>query len=43
MINIEIVKSSENNLYIFTKNFSQEIHDKLVTKFLGLHAEEYKD
>jgi hypothetical protein len=27
---------------IFTKNVSQEIYDKYVMKFLGVHAEEYK-
>jgi hypothetical protein len=42
IINIEFVKSIENDSDIFTKNISQEIHDKHVTKFLGVHAEEYK-
>jgi hypothetical protein len=42
IINIEFVKSIENNSDIFTKNVSQEIYDKHVTKFLGVHTEEYK-
>jgi hypothetical protein len=42
IINIEFVKSIENNSDIFTNNFSQEVYDKHVTKFLGVHAEEYK-
>jgi hypothetical protein len=42
IINIEFVKSIENDSDIFTKNVSQEICDKHVTKFLGVHAEEYK-
>jgi hypothetical protein len=42
IINIEFFKSIENNSDIFTKNVSQEIYDKHVTKFLGIHAEEYK-
>jgi hypothetical protein len=40
MINIEFVKSIEKDSDIFTKNVSQEIYDKHVTKFLGVHAEE---
>jgi hypothetical protein len=40
IINIEFVKSIENNSDIFTKNVSQEIYDKHVTKFLRIHAEE---
>jgi hypothetical protein len=42
IINIKLVKSIKNNSNIFTKNVSQEIYDMHVTKFLGLHAEEYK-
>jgi hypothetical protein len=42
IINIEFVKSIENDSDIFTKNVSQEIYDKHVTKFLGVYAEEYK-
>jgi hypothetical protein len=42
IINIEFVKSIENNSDIFTKNVSQEIYDKYVTKFLGVLAEEDK-
>jgi hypothetical protein len=42
IINNEFVKSIENDSDIFTKNVSQEIYDKHVTKFLGVHAEEYK-
>jgi hypothetical protein len=41
IINIEFVKSIEKDSDIFTKNVSQEIYDKHVTKFLGVHAEEY--
>jgi hypothetical protein len=41
IINIKIVKSIEKNSDFFTKNVSQEIYDKDVTKFLGVHAEEY--
>jgi hypothetical protein len=41
IINIEFIKSVENDSDIFTKNVSQEIYDKHVTKFLGVHAEEY--
>jgi hypothetical protein len=42
IINIEYVKSIENDSDIFTKNVSKEIYDKHVTKFLGVCAEEYK-
>jgi hypothetical protein len=42
IINIEFVKSIENNSDIFTKNVSQEIYDKHVTKFLRVHAEKYR-
>jgi hypothetical protein len=42
IINIEFVKSIENDSDIFTKNVSQKIYDKHVTKFLGVNAEEYK-
>jgi hypothetical protein len=42
IISIEFVKSMENDSDVFTKNVSQEIYDKHVTKFLGVHAEEYK-
>jgi hypothetical protein len=42
IINIEFVKSIENNSDIFTKNVSQKIYGKFLTKFLGVHAEEYK-
>jgi hypothetical protein len=42
IINIKFVKSIENDSDIFTKNVSQEIYDKHVTKFLGVHTEEYK-
>jgi hypothetical protein len=42
IINIEFVKSIENDSDIFTKNVSQEIYDKHVMKFLGVHPEEYK-
>jgi glutamate dehydrogenase/leucine dehydrogenase len=38
IINIKFVKSIENNSDIFTNNVSQEIYDKQVTKFLGVHA-----
>jgi hypothetical protein len=40
IINIKFVKSIESDSDIFTKNVSQEIYDKHVTKFLGVHAEE---
>jgi hypothetical protein len=39
IINIEFVKSIENDSDIFTKNVSQEIHDKHMKEFLGVHAE----
>jgi hypothetical protein len=42
IINIEFVKSIENDSDIFTKNVSQEIYDKHMTKFLGVHTGEYK-
>jgi hypothetical protein len=42
IINIEFVKSIENDSDIFTKRVSQEIYDKHVTKFLGVHIGEYK-
>jgi hypothetical protein len=42
IINIEFFKSVKNNSDVFTKNLSQEIYDKHVTKFLAVHAEEYK-
>jgi hypothetical protein len=42
ILNIKLVMSIENNSDIFTKNVSQEIYDKHVTKFLSVHAEEYK-
>jgi hypothetical protein len=42
IINIEFVNSIEDDSDILIKNFSQEIYDKHVTKFLGIHAEEYK-
>jgi hypothetical protein len=42
VINIEFFKSIENDSDIFKKNLSQEIYDKHVTKFLGVHAEGYK-
>jgi hypothetical protein len=42
IINIEFLKSIENNSDIFKNNVSQEIYDKHVTKFLGVCAEEYK-
>jgi DNA-dependent RNA polymerase auxiliary subunit epsilon len=42
VINIEFVKSIENDSDIFKKNLSQEIYDKHVTKFLGVHNKEYK-
>jgi hypothetical protein len=42
IINIEFVKSIENNSDIFTENVGQEINDKHVTEFLGVLAEEYK-
>jgi hypothetical protein len=42
IINIEFVKSIENDSDIFMKNVSQETYNKHVTKFLGIHAEEYK-
>jgi hypothetical protein len=42
IFNIELVKSIENDSDIFTKNVSQEIYEKHVTKFLGVHTEEYK-
>jgi hypothetical protein len=42
IINIDIVKSIENDSDIFKKNVSQEIYDKHLVKFLGVHAEEYK-
>jgi hypothetical protein len=42
IIKIEFVKSIEKDSDIFTKNVSQEIYDKHVTKFLGVYAEEYK-
>jgi hypothetical protein len=42
IINIELVKSIENDSDIFTKNVSQEVYDKHVTKFLGVHTEENK-
>jgi hypothetical protein len=38
----EFVKSIENDSDIFTKNVSQESYDKHLTKFLGVHAKEYK-
>jgi hypothetical protein len=40
IINIEYVKSIENDSDIFRKKVSQEIYAKHVTKFLGIHAEE---
>jgi hypothetical protein len=42
IIKIKFVKSIKNYSNTFTKSVSQEIYDKHVTKFLGLHAEEYK-
>jgi hypothetical protein len=42
IIDIEFVKLIENDSDIFTKNISQEIYDKHMTKFLGVYAEEYK-
>jgi hypothetical protein len=42
IINIEFFKTIENDSDIFTKNVSQEIYDKHVTKFLGIHAGKYK-
>jgi hypothetical protein len=42
IINIKFFKSIEKDPDIFTKNISQEIYDKHVTKFLGIDAEEYK-
>jgi hypothetical protein len=42
IINIDFVKSIKNDSDIFTKNVSHEIYDKHMTKFLGVHAEEYK-
>jgi hypothetical protein len=42
IIIIQFVKSSENIFDIFTKNVSQEIYDKHMAKFLGVHAEDYK-
>jgi hypothetical protein len=43
IINIKFFKSIENDPDIFTKKVSQEIYDKHVTKFLGVHTEEYKN
>jgi hypothetical protein len=42
IINIEFVKSIENDSDFLTKNVSQEIYEKHVTKFLEVLAEEYK-
>jgi hypothetical protein len=42
IINIKFVKSIENDSNIFIKNVSQEIHDKDMTKFLGVQDEGYK-
>jgi hypothetical protein len=42
IIIIKLVMSIEINSDIFTKNVRQEIYNKHVTKFLGMHAEEYK-
>jgi hypothetical protein len=39
-INIEFVKSTENNSDIFTKNANQKMYAKHVTKFLGVLAME---
>jgi hypothetical protein len=40
IINFEFVISIENDSDILTMNVSQEIYNKHVTKFLGVHAEE---
>jgi hypothetical protein len=42
IIKIEFFKSIENDSDIFKKKVSQEIHDKHVTTFLVVLAEEYK-
>jgi hypothetical protein len=40
IVNIEFVESIQNNYDNFKKNISQEIHDKHVTKFLGVNTKE---